>query len=259
MHFTTDQARKLAEEVKAASDDLEGVQVVLGPPHTALSAVAAVLRGSRLLVAAQDMHWADEGPFTGEISPTMVSEFADCVILGHSERRHGFGEDDGSVNRKVHAAYAHDLQPIMCIGETEPERDADLTDEVVVRQLTLGLQGISSQELANGAIAYEPVWAIGTGRACDPMEAQRVGELIRNWLSSEQGDEAAGAVRLLYGGSVKPDNISYYLQSDDIDGALVGGASLTADSFLSLIRSAGKSGPPLPLPQLRLAAPDQSP
>ncbi len=242
MHKTVAEARQLARAVADAAAEHPAVDRLLAPPYTALAAVSEIARPAGLLLAAQDMHWADQGAFTGAISPPMVAEWAGWVILGHSERRSLFGETDAEVNRKAHAACAHGLRPIVCIGETEAQRDAGRTDEVVAAQLAAGLQGLSADEVAGSVVAYEPVWAIGSGRACDAGEAARVMSRIRADLAEAFGTEAAARCRLLYGGSVKPDNIQDYLRAGDIDGALVGGASLQADSFLSLVRLAAELG-----------------
>jgi triosephosphate isomerase len=237
MHFGLAVAAALAREVRAAVGEVEDATVVLAPPFTALAAVADAVRGSRIRVAAQDMFWADSGAFTGEVSPSMVAELASHVILGHSERRALFGETDEDVGRKVHAAVADGLVPLVCVGESEAERDAGATDEVVGRQLG-ALEGLAEAEAAGLVVAYEPVWAIGTGRACEPEEAQRVAGLIRARLAGDFGPAAAGSARVLYGGSVKPANVAAYLSAEDIDGALVGGASLAAETFLPLVRAA---------------------
>lgn len=243
MHKTVAQARALAAEVAYAVDGLAGVEVLLAPPSTALAAVAAIARPRGLSVAAQTMHWADQGAFTGEISPSMVAELADYVILGHSERRSLFGETDEAVGRKIHAAFAHGLRPILCVGEGLDEREAGRADEVVLAQLA-ALDGIAAQEAVGLVLAYEPVWAIGTGRACDAAEAARVMGLLRQALGARFGAEAAAGARLLYGGSVKPENIAAYLAAADIDGALVGGASLEAEPFAALVRAAADQGAP---------------
>jgi triosephosphate isomerase len=239
MHKTVAAARELAAAViEHCRGPATGPDVLVAPPYTALAAVAELARGSTVLVGAQDMHWADQGAFTGAISPPMVAELASHVILGHSERRHVFGETDLEVNRKVHAAFAHGLAPIVCVGETAGERDAGRTDAVVLGQLAAALEGIAPDEAPRAAVAYEPVWAIGTGRACDPDEAARVMGLVRAWLGSTFDAETAARVRILYGGSVTPANSAGYLARPDIDGALVGGASLAADSFAAIVRSA---------------------
>jgi triosephosphate isomerase len=186
------------------------------------------------------MHWAERGAFTGEVSPLMVAEFADAVLVGHSERRQLFCETDDDVNRKVHAAFDHHLVPIVCIGETATERDSGDTDAVVARQVDSALAGIRTTEAATVVVAYEPVWAIGTGRACDAREAGRVARGIRDRIGTHFG-EAAQRVRILYGGSVKPDNLAAFLAAPDVDGALVGGASLDAEGFRDMVRTAADS------------------
>lgn len=250
MHTTQATARDLARavaDIAAAPGVADAVDVLVAPPFTALAAVADVARGTPVRVAAQDMHWADTGAFTGEVSPVMVAELATHVILGHSERRHGFGETDGDVNRKAHAALAHGLVPIVCVGETLAERDAGQTDAVVARQVDAALEGAAPDEAGRAVVAYEPVWAIGTGRACDPAEAGRVMRLIRQRVAAAFGAPAADAVRLVYGGSVTPDNAAAYFADPDIDGALVGGASLKADAFGAIIRAAAAApGAPAP-------------
>jgi triosephosphate isomerase len=238
MHKTVAEARALAGEVLSVTEGCSGVDVLLAPPFTALAAVAEVVAGQAVLVAAQDCHWADAGAFTGAISPPMVAELATHVILGHSERRAIFGDTDDEVNRKVHAALAHGLAPIVCIGEAESERDAGRADVVVSAQLEAALAGVADAEAQRLTVAYEPVWAIGTGRACDTVEAGRVCALVRAALADRFDAAAAATIRILYGGSVKPDNIDGYMAAEDIDGALVGGASLNATSFAALVRAA---------------------
>lgn len=238
MHKTVAAARELAQAVMDAVAQVPDVDVILAPPFTALAAVGEVVRASNIQVAAQDMHWADQGAFTGAISPVMVAELASFVILGHSERRTLFGETDGEVNRKVHAAFAHGLVPIVCVGESDAERSAHQTDEVVTVQLGMALDGIDRHEVARLVVAYEPLWAIGTGRACAPEEAARVAGFIRAWLGRAFGYEDGVPTRVLYGGSVTPENIAPYLAMDDVAGALVGGASLDAAAFGAIARAA---------------------
>lgn len=240
MHGTVAEARKLARGVVAAVSDETRVEVLLAPPFTALAAVSEIARPAGLRVAAQDMHWAGQGAFTGAISPSMVAELAEAVILGHSERRALFGESDLDVNRKLHAAFDAGLMPILCVGETEDRRDAGQADAVVLGQLEAALEGLDASEIAGMVVAYEPVWAIGTGRACDPAEAGRMMALIRASLAGRIGDASAARLRLLYGGSVKPDNVDDYMAAEDIDGALVGGASLDAASFAALVTAAAR-------------------
>jgi triosephosphate isomerase len=210
-------------------------EVLVAPPFTALAAVAPVLRGSALALGAQNMHWETEGAFTGEVSPVMLRD-AGCshVILGHSERRQLFGETDEGVERKARAAWAHGLTPIACVGETLAERESSRTMEVVERQLERALRGLTPAQVAAGVVAYEPVWAIGTGRNATPDQAQEVHAFLRRLVMRSHGDGAAAALRILYGGSVKPDNAGALMAQPDVDGALVGGASLDAASFLKI-------------------------
>lgn len=236
MHLTVAGAEALATAVADAVASLDAVEVLLAPPATALAAVAARVTPRGLSLAAQTMHWADQGAYTGEIAPPMVREWADYVILGHSERRQYFGETDAELGRKVHAAFAHGLTPILCVGEGLAEREAGRADAVVLGQL-VALEGIAEQEAARLVLAYEPVWAIGSGRACDAAEAERMLGLLRQALAERFGSAAAEEARLLYGGSVKPDNIAAYLAAPDIDGALVGGASLDPTSFAALAQA----------------------
>jgi triosephosphate isomerase len=234
MYRTPGEAALLARDVLDGAAG--GPQVVLAPPFTALTAVADVLRGSPLRLAAQNMHWEKEGAFTGEVAPPMVKATG-CshVILGHSERRTLFGETDEGVARKAQAAWEHELVPIVCIGETLAERESGRTHEVVERQLERALRPLTPAQVAATLVAYEPVWAIGTGRNATPEQAQEVHALIRRRVSGSHGAAPAEALRILYGGSVKPDNIAALMAQPDVDGALVGGASLKADSFLKIV------------------------
>jgi triosephosphate isomerase len=236
MHKTISEARSLARAVRAGSETVTRCQIVLAPPYTALSAVAEELHDSRVVLAAQNVHWEPKGAHTGEVSIPMLQD-AGCqmVIVGHSERRQYFGETDATVNRRVRALVASTLQPIMCIGETLAERDSGNCFEIVFQQLTGGLDGLTHAEVLRIILAYEPVWAIGTGRTASPETAQEVHVAIRKWLASRFGEEVAGRIRILYGGSVKPENIAELMAQPDIDGALVGGACLEAGSFLRII------------------------
>jgi triosephosphate isomerase len=198
--------------------------------------VAAEIRTTPIILAAQNVHWEAKGAFTGEVSVSMLED-AGCgmVILGHSERRQYFGETDQTVNRRLKAVLKSSLQAIVCIGETLAEREAGNYKQVIEQQLAGGLDGLTRQDLTRIILAYEPVWAIGTGRTASPETAQEVHAVIRDWLSQKFGNEAAQEVRILYGGSVKPDNIADLMARPDIDGALVGGACLEAESFLRLV------------------------
>jgi triosephosphate isomerase len=238
MHKTVGDAIALAKAVRAGLDERSALRdVLVAPPFTALTAVAEALRGSSVLLGAQNMHWEKEGAFTGEVSPLMLRD-AGCshVILGHSERRHVFGETDEDVSRKTRAALDNGLTPIVCIGELLAERESNRTLEVVERQLEHGLRLVTPDELARSVVAYEPVWAIGTGRTATPQQAQDVHAFVRKRMARSHGDAVAAAVRILYGGSVKPENIAELMAESDIDGALVGGACLKADSFLKIVR-----------------------
>jgi triosephosphate isomerase len=238
MHKTAPEAIALAREIWAGAKDPGPVDILLAPPFTALHAVEDVIRGSAILLAGQNMHHETHGAFTGEISGPML-QAAGCthVILGHSERRQLFGETDEGVARKTKAAHAADLIPIVCVGETLAERDGGKTQVVVERQVKAALADLSAEQLRETVVAYEPVWAIGTGRNATAAQAQEVHASIRALLAAMHG-EAAAAVRILYGGSVKPDNAAELMAGADVDGALVGGASLTADSFLKIVKGA---------------------
>jgi triosephosphate isomerase len=212
------------------------VEVVIAPPFTAIRAAADAARGSGIGIAAQDMYWEREGAFTGEISVGMLKDAgAGYVIIGHSERRRLFGETDDTVNRKLLAALAADLTPIVCIGETLDERDGGRTLEVLDRQIEAGLRGLSEAQVGSIVIAYEPVWAIGTGRNATPAQAGEAHAHIRGRLREWCGAAAAEQCHVLYGGSVKPDNIRELMALPDVDGALVGGASLTVPSFAAIV------------------------
>ncbi len=238
MHKTLEQARALAREIRQGLAAGLQVEVVLAPPYTALTAVAAELSGSPVKLAAQDTFWEPQGAFTGAISPLMLRD-AGCryVIVGHSERRQHFGETNQTVNLKLKAALAAGLCPILCVGETILERQGGQTLKVVGRQLIEGLSGLTGDTPEPLVVAYEPVWAIGTGLTATPDQAQEVHAFIRVKLPELLG--AADDIRILYGGSVTPENSASLMQEPDIDGALVGGASLKADSFLKIIAAAG--------------------
>ncbi len=238
MHKTLAEARALARDIRQGLAAGLQVEVVLAPPYTALTAVAAELSGSPVKLAAQDTFWEPQGAFTGAISPLMLKD-AGCryVIVGHSERRQHFGETDQTVNLKLKAALAAGLAPIFCVGETFAERQAGQTLKVVSRQLTEGLAGWRADTPEPLVVAYEPVWAIGTGLTATPDQAQEVHAFIRGELAGLLG--AADGIRILYGGSVTPENSASLMRGADIDGALVGGASLKSDSFLKIIAAAG--------------------
>ena len=237
MHMTTSEASQLASELVASCREVDGVDIAVAPTFTALAAVGKVLAGSSIGLGAQNMHWEDKGAFTGEIAPAMLTDVG-CryVILGHSERRQLFGETDEGVNRKVLAAFKHNLVPIVCVGESEEERDRGVTFVVVDRQVTGALKDVAASQMAKVVVAYEPIWAIGTGRTATPAQAQEVHQTIRAKLAELFGNEAAAGVRILYGGSVKPDNVDSLMAEADIDGALVGGASVKAASYVRICR-----------------------
>ena len=227
--------RELLPQIRDAA---ASVDVVLCPPCTGLAAAGAELRGSRVALGAQNAHWEEAGAFTGEVSPRMLLTLAcQWVILGHSERRQLFGETDEGVNRRARAALAAGLRPILCVGETLAQREAGQVESVVLGQLDRGLEGLSAGQIRPVAVAYEPVWAIGTGRTAAPEEAQGVHALIRGRLRERFG-EAADAVRVLYGGSVSPENAAELFGQADIDGGLIGGASLRAGDLAAIVSAA---------------------
>jgi triosephosphate isomerase len=254
MNKTVPEAVALIKELAPRVRGLDKVEVVVCPPATALSAARDALRGSTIALGAQDIFWAESGAFTGMISPLMAADLGcQYVIIGHSERRGRFGRPDGSlppdaarvfgdtdasVNLKVRAALKHDLTPIVCVGEVLSEREEGRTDEVVAGQVGAGLDGLSGDQVADILLAYEPVWAIGTGRACDAAEANRVIGLIRETFGATFGREAATGVRILYGGSVTQDNAHDLISQTEVDGALVGGASLDASRFSQIVQVA---------------------
>ncbi len=242
MHKTVEEARHLIWAMLEPLQAVEGVERVICPPFTALLPVANLLMGTDLRVGAQNMHWAEEGAYTGEISPRMVAEWAQFVILGHSERRAYFAETDETVRRKVRAALAHDLTPIVCVGETLAQREAGETEAVVRGQLLAALEGLTAAQAARVVVAYEPIWAIGTGRAATPEDAQQViGGVLRAALAAAFGEPTAQAVRILYGGSVKAHNAAGFFAQPDIDGALVGGASLDPQQFPAIVQAAANA------------------
>jgi len=219
--------------------DYDRVEVVVAPPFTALRSVQTVIEADhmRIRLGAQNVHWADNGAYTGEIAPSMLAKLSVAhVIVGHSERRAMFGETDATVNKRAKAVLTAGMLPIVCVGETLEQREADETEQVVTTQVRGGLAGLIEEELAGLAIAYEPVWAIGTGRNADPDDAGAVAELIRDTVADLGGQEAADGVRILYGGSVNPGNVKGFMAKRHIDGALVGGASLDPDTFAAVIR-----------------------
>jgi triosephosphate isomerase (TIM) len=217
--------------------DVSHCEIVVAPPFTALAAACLAAEGSRVAVSAQDMYWEKDGAFTGQVSiPMLLDAGCTYTIIGHSERRQFFGETDETVNRKTRAAIAGRLQPIVCVGETLAERDAGKASEVVRRQVRNGLAQLTEVDLSPMIVAYEPVWAIGTGRTATPETAAEMHGEIRRTIEEIWGAKAASAVRILYGGSVKPNNIQELMRREDIDGALVGGASLDPASFAAIVK-----------------------
>lgn len=237
MHKTVAEAVALVQDIHVLTADAEGVEIVVCPPFTALYAVRTAICASHLRLGAQNLYPVASGAFTGEVSPVMLRDVG-CmyVIVGHSERRRLFGETSALVQEKVHAAYKHRLIPIMCVGETAEQRDAGTTDEVITAQVQTGLAGLTLEEARQAVVAYEPVWAIGTGRVASAAAAQAVCRHIRAIVGKMYGPTVAEAMRVLYGGSVKPENIRALLNEADIDGALVGGASLSADQFAAIVK-----------------------
>ncbi len=242
MFKTVHEAVVHVKELRAEVKDVDGVDIVVAPTATALHAAAEAARNSNIAVAGQNCHWEREGAFTGEVSAAMVREAgAEYVILGHSERRTLFGETDQTVNKKLAASLAAGLEPILCVGETLAQRDAGQTLEVLDLQLQRGLDGFTADQLVTLVVAYEPVWAIGTGRNATPDQAQEAHAHIRGRLRSWFGAATAERCRILYGGSVKPENAANLLSQQDIDGALVGGASLDVAGFAKIVRAGIRS------------------
>jgi len=236
MFKTVAEASSFVADLRTAVTNAIGVQIVVAPPFTAIHAAAQAARGSNIEVAAQDLHWEKQGAFTGEISATMIKEAgAAYAIIGHSERRQLFGETDAVVNRKVQSAIAQGLTPIVCIGETLEERERNETLAILDRQIKDGLDGVTAEQTAALVIAYEPVWAIGTGRNATAAQAGEAHSHIRTRLRQWFGADAADKCRVIYGGSVKPDNIRELIAEPDVDGALVGGASLEVKSFGDIV------------------------
>ncbi|BBO73855.1 triosephosphate isomerase [Desulfosarcina widdelii] len=236
MHKTGTEAVAAAGQLKDLVDKASGVEVMIAPTFTALYQVSQVLKGSSIALAAQNLHWEPKGAFTGEISTEMLVD-AGCsqVIIGHSERRQLFGETDETVNRKIQAAAAAGLLPVFCIGETEAQREAGETFSVLDKQVRDGLKGFVFDGSTNLVVAYEPVWAIGTGKTATREQAQEAHAYIRSLLKTLFGKTVAESVRILYGGSVKPDNVKALMAMPDVDGALVGGASLDPETFSKLV------------------------
>jgi triosephosphate isomerase (TIM) len=237
MNKTAEQAKALVSELLPGLNSAINVERVLCPTYTCLSSVYELIKDTNIGLGAQNLHWQTSGAYTGEISAAMVKEFCDYVLIGHSERRQYFGETDETVNKKTKAAQAAKLLPIVCVGETLAENEAGKTKEVVTRQLRGGLDGVEITDPAKLVVAYEPVWAIGTGRAATSQDAQDVCAIIRAELKSVFGKDNADAIRILYGGSVTGENAAELFAMPDIDGGLVGGASMKPD-FITIVRAA---------------------
>lgn len=237
MYNTIAEARDLVRALKENVSDVRDVEIIVAPVFTALAPVAREIEGSNIALASQNVYWEEKGAFTGEVAPDMLKD-AGCshAIIGHSERRQYFGETDESVNKRTRAALKAGLVPIVCVGETLDEREAGRTMAVVERQVRGGLDGLSAADLERSIIAYEPVWAIGTGETATPEQAEEVHRFIRKLIAEIAAENVAAGIRILYGGSVKPENIDEIMQQQDIDGALVGGASLKADSFSRIVK-----------------------
>ena len=242
MYETIAEAKALVQAMLPQLKALTAVERVLCPPFTALSTVAGLLEGSGIGAGAQDIYWENEGAFTGEVSPPMVRELAQYVIIGHSERRQYFGETDETVNRKVLAALAHGLTPIVCVGESLAQNEAGETVAFVSGQVRRALAGLTAEQASSLIIAYEPIWAIGTGRAATGEDANSIiGRAVRDTLADMFGRPLAEVVRIQYGGSVKPGNIAEFVSQPEIDGALVGGASLKADDFVAIVQQTAEA------------------
>jgi triosephosphate isomerase len=241
MYKTPEEAASFVREIREALDAIEGADAVVCPPAIAIPAVAEALQGSRVGVGAQNMNAEEQGAYTGELAPNMLTPFCQFVILGHSERRAFYCETDEGVNRKAKAALAHGLTPIICVGESLEQNEAGETQSFVSGQVRAALQGLSAADVVRCVIAYEPIWAIGTGKAASAGEAGRIiGEAVRATIAALYDRETAEQVRIQYGGSTSPENIGAYMAEPDIDGALVGGASLKP-SFVEMVRVAAQA------------------
>ncbi len=236
MHKTIAEAVALVKELRASLEGVSGCDVAVCPPFPALAAVREALAGSKIGLGAQNVHWETAGAFTGEVSPPMVAELCDYVIIGHSERRTLFGESDEMVNRKLHAALAHGLRPILCVGENLEQNQAGETEAFVGAQVRAAFEGITAEQARSVTVAYEPIWAIGTDIPATGEGANAIiGGTVRGTLAALYGDDVAQAIRIQYGGSVKPANIVEFMSQPEIDGALVGGASLKAADFVAIV------------------------
>jgi len=242
MFKTVTETVKHVKELRPLVKDITDVEIVVAPPFTSIHTAVEALRGSNIAVAGQDLHWERDGAFTGEISaPMLIDAGAELVIIGHSERRTLFGETDATVNRKIASAFASGLTPIVCIGETLDQRERNETLDVLDRQIRNGLDGLTAEQLPRLVLAYEPVWAIGTGQNATPGQAGEAHHHIRQRLRQWFGADPADLCRIIYGGSVKPENIRDLAAQADVDGALVGGASLDVRAFADIIRNAAEA------------------
>ncbi|MCM0648401.1 triose-phosphate isomerase [Clostridium swellfunianum] len=235
MHKTIDEAVSFVEEIKDLVKEAK-CEIVICPTFVSLDAVVKAVKGTNIKVGAQNVHFEDKGAFTGEIAPNMLEAVGvDYVIIGHSERRQYFNETDETVNKKLKAAFAHNIVPILCVGESLEERENNITEEVIGRQIKLDLTGLTPEQVENIVVAYEPIWAIGTGRTATSDQANETIAFIRKVIASVYGKEVADKTRIQYGGSVKPSTIAEQMAKSDIDGALVGGASLVAADFAAIV------------------------
>lgn len=237
MYKTIDEAVALVEQLKGPLSEIDSVTSGVCPPFVAIPAVREVLRGTNIKVGAQNMFWEDEGAYTGEVSPVMLKGIADMVIIGHSERRQYFGETDETVNKKLKAALKHGLLPIVAVGESLEQNEAGETESWVSGQVRAAFDGISAEQARGVVVAYEPIWAIGTGRTATPAQAQEVHAFIRGEVAARDAT-IAGSLSILYGGSCKPDNAAELFAQPDVDGGLIGGASLVASDFLAIVAAA---------------------
>jgi len=237
MYKTGPEAVETAMELEKLCSDVTDVDVIIAPTYLSLPLVSTTLRDSRIKVGAQNLYFENQGAFTGEVSAEMIKAAgAEYVIIGHSERRQYFGETDLSVNKKIRAAIGSGLKPVLCIGETETDRDEEKTFSILDKQVSNGLKGLSFDELGNLVLAYEPVWAIGTGKTASVDQVDEVHQYLRSLLEKLFSKDFSGKTRILYGGSVNPDNVKELMGIKDVDGALVGGASLDADKFINIIK-----------------------
>ena len=237
MHKNSEEALSYLNDFRLFVKDVTDVEIVLAVPFTLLSMMKRELKDTNIGLSAQNIFYEEEGAFTGEVSAEMVKEFADHTIIGHSEMRKYFNETNAIVNKKIHAALKHGLKVIFCLGESQEQRDNNQTNSVIETQFREGISGIKPEDMANIVIAYEPVWAIGTGKTASPEQAEEVHLFLRNLIRDLYNDEVADSIRIIYGGSVTPDNSSEILAKEDIDGCLPGGASLDPSKFAKIIKS----------------------